>query len=276
MSAKEKLKKCFESFKQKINFTPKIALVLGTGLGALADEIEVKHTLAYDEVDGFPISTVEGHKGRFVFGCLKDIPIVIMQGRVHYYEGYTMQDVVMPIRLMRLMGAETLFLTNASGSVNIEFIPGDFMLIRDQITNFVPSPLIGENFNDFGPRFPDMTEIYDKELREIIKNTAEKLYIKLREGVYIQLTGPNYESPAEVKMCRLLGADTVGMSTGCEAIAARHAGFKVCGISCVSNLGCGISDKPLAHEEVMESMNASAPKFKELIKNSIVNICKEK
>lgn len=270
-----KLYDCYKSVREKTDFKPKIALVLGSGLGAFADEIDVKKTLDYKEIENFPVSTVAGHKGRFVFGYIENIPVVIMQGRVHYYEGYPMQSVVLPARLMTLMGAEILFLTNASGSVNLDYHAGDFMLIKDHISNFIPNPLIGANYDKQGPRFPDMSGIYDNELRNIIKNTAKELDIPLREGVYIQLTGPSYESPAEIKMCRTLGADAVGMSTACEAIAARHAGIKICGISCVSNLGCGISETPLNHEEVMEAADKSAPLFKKLIRASIINISKK-
>lgn len=275
MTPEEKLNKCCESFKSRIDFKPLVGLILGSGLGALAEEIDVKYTLNYEEIEGFPLSTVPGHKGRFVFGYIEEVPVVIMQGRVHYYEGYPMQDVVLPTRLMRKMGAEVLFLTNASGAANPSYSAGDFMLISDQIANFVPSPLIGANFDSLGVRFPDMSDIYSKELRTAVKNTADELGIKLQEGVYIQLTGPNFESPSEVKMCRLLGADAIGMSTACEAIAANHAGMKVVGISCVANLGCGLTDTPLTHKEVIEAADKAAPLFKKLIKASIVNIAKE-
>ncbi len=274
MTPVEKLQKCYESFRAKIDFVPEVALILGSGLGALADEIDVSATLNYDEIDGFPRSTVPGHKGRFVFGYMDGVPVVIMQGRVHYYEGYSMQDVVLPTRLMKMMGAKVLFVTNASGGVNPSFSAGDFMLITDQIANFVPSPLIGANFEDLGTRFPDMSEIYDKDLRDIVISSAESLGIKLQQGVYIQLTGPNFESPAEVRMCRTLGADAVGMSTACETIAANHAGMKICGISCVANLGCGLTENPLTHKEVMEAADKAAPLFKKLIRTSIVNIHK--
>ncbi len=272
ITAKEKLQKCYESFKAKIDFVPEIAIILGSGLGALADEIDVEAVLDYGEIEGFPQSTVPGHKGRFVFGYMDGVPVVIMQGRVHYYEGYSMQDVVLPTRLMKMMGAKVLFVTNASGGVNPSFSAGDFMLITDQIANFVPSPLIGANFEDLGTRFPDMSEIYDKDLREVVINTAKELDIKLQQGVYIQLTGPNFESPAEVRMCRTLGADAVGMSTACETIAANHAGMKICGISCVANLGCGLTENPLTHKEVMEAADKAAPLFKKLIRASVVNI----
>lgn len=267
----ERLLKCFESFKSKIDFSPKLALVLGSGLGGYADEIKVSYTLDYSEIDGFPVSTVTGHKGRFVFGYVENVPVVIMQGRVHYYEGYPMEDVVLPIRLMKMMGAEILFLTNAAGGVNYSFECGDFMLINDQIC-MAPSPLIGENLDELGPRFPDMSEIYNKELRNIIKSAARQLDIPLREGVYIQLTGPNYESPSEIRMVRTMGADAVGMSTCCEAIAANHMGMKTVGISCISNLACGVSSRPLSHAEVQETADRVAPLFKKLITASIVKI----
>lgn len=273
-NVKEKLFKCYDSFKEKIDFKPEIAIILGSGLGALADEIDVKAVLNYSEIEGFPKSTVPGHKGRFVFGYMDGVPVVIMQGRVHYYEGYPMSDVVLPTRLMKLMGARVLFLTNASGGVNFGFNAGDFMLINDQISTFIPSPLIGPNIDELGTRFPDMSEIYDKDLRDIIKKTAKNLDIKLQEGVYIQLKGPNFESPAEIRMCRILGADAVGMSTACEAIAANHMGMKICGISCVANLGCGMTENPLTHKEVMEAADKAAPLFKKLIRGSVVNIAK--
>ena len=271
----DKLTKCYECFRSKINFTPKIALVLGSGLGNYASRIRVVSTLDYHDIDGFPVSTVPGHQGRFIFGYVEDVPVVCMQGRVHYYEGYPMEDVVLPIRLMKLMGAEVLFLTNASGGINANYHAGDFMLIRDQIASFVPSPLIGANIDELGVRFPDMSDIYDHRLRLTIRRTAARLDIPLQEGVYIQLTGPNYESPAEVQMCKALGADAVGMSTACEAIAANHMGMHICGISCISNLACGISDQPLNHKEVQEVADRKAPVFEQLVTGCILDIAAE-
>lgn len=272
--AYERLLKCYQCFKDKINFKPEVALVLGSGLGDYADTIRVEAVLDYHDIEGFPVSTVSGHKGRFVFGYIGDVPVVIMQGRVHYYEGYSMEDVVLPTRLMKMMGARVLFLTNASGSVNYDYKAGDFMMITDQISNFVPSPLIGPNEEMLGERFSDMSEIYRKDLCEIIRGAAADLQIPLQEGTYIQLSGPNFETPHEVKMCRILGGDAVGMSTACEAIAANHMGMKVCGISCISNLGCGMTDQPLSAEEVKETADRVAPLFKQLITESIVRIGK--
>ncbi|GLB32692.1 purine nucleoside phosphorylase [Lacrimispora amygdalina] len=268
----EKLLSCLKSVREKTDFVPEVALILGSGLGEYAEEIEVAATIDYKDIEGFPVSTVAGHKGRFIFGYVNKVPVVIMQGRVHYYEGYPMTDVVLPTRLMGLMGAKILFLTNASGGVNKEFKPGDFMLLKDHIATFVPSPLIGANIGELGTRFPDMSDIYRKELRAVIKEAAKEEGIELQEGVYLQLTGPAYESPAEVQMCRILGADAVGMSTACEAVAANHMGMKVCGISCITNMACGIIDQPLSHVEVQETADRVAPLFKKLITASITKL----
>ena len=261
----EKLEMCYRSVRKKVQFIPKVALVLGSGLGDYAETMQIEQVLDYADIQGFPVSTVPGHKGRFVFGYVAEVPIVAMQGRVHYYEGYPMEDVVLPIRLMKKLGAEILFLTNAAGGVNYEFAAGDFMLITDQIASFVPSPLIGENIEELGVRFPDMSAIYDKDLQQLIKMTAKEQNIILKEGDYLQFTGPAYESPQEVKMARILGADAVGMSTACEAIAANHMGMRICGISCISNLACGMTDAPLSHKEVQETADAKAPLFQKLV-----------
>lgn len=269
----ERLEKCLEVFKERITFRPEIALILGSGLGDFAETIEIKETLDYKELPGFPCSTVQGHKGRFVFGNCSGVPVVIMQGRVHYYEGYSMEDVVMPVRLMRLMGARALILTNAAGGVNWQFRAGDLMLINDHIC-LAPSPLIGENPEELGVRFPDMSEVYSLRFREAVKSAARALDIPLREGVYIQLTGPQYETPSEVRMVRIMGADAVGMSTACEAVAARHCGLETVGISCISNLACGVSNKPLSHAEVQETADLAAPRFKALVTRAVSDIHK--
>ncbi len=270
----EKLQKCYKSVREKSDFEPEVALILGSGLGDYADSIHVHSVLDYKDIEGFPVSTVKGHKGRFVFGYIDDIPVVIMQGRVHYYEGYPITDVVLPTRLMKMLGAKVLLLTNAAGGVNHNFKSGDFMMITDHISNFVPSPLIGENIEELGVRFPDMSHVYDLDLQEVIRKTAKESNIPIQEGVYIQFTGPNFETPHEVKMGRILGADAVGMSTACEAMAAKHMGMKVCGISCISNLCAGMTDQPLTHEEVQETADRVAPLFKQLITDSIKNIAK--
>ncbi len=271
----EKLTRCYESVRKKINFRPAVALVLGSGLGDYAETIRVEAELSYGEIAEFPVSTVPGHDGKFIFGYVGEVPVVCMKGRVHYYEGYSISDVVLPVRLMRLMGAEILFLTNASGGVNPAFGAGDLMLICDQIACFVPNPLIGPNVERLGVRFPDMSEIYDKRLQEIIRGCAENEGIALQEGVYLQLTGPAYESPAEVRMLHLMGADAVGMSTAVEAIAANHAGMKICGISCVCNPAAGLSPVPLTHEEVQDAANQAAPLFRRLVTASILQFGQE-
>ena len=271
----EKLLRCYDSVKEKITFEPKVALVLGSGLGDYAVSIRVEAELPYGEIEGFPVSTVPGHDGKFIFGYVGEVPVVCMKGRVHYYEGYPISDVVLPTRLMYLMGARVLFLTNASGGVNPDYKAGDLMLMTDHIACFVPNPLMGENAPELGVRFPDMSEIYDNDLRQIIKDCAQKENIPLQEGVYLQLTGPSYESPAEVRMLKALGADAVGMSTAVEAIAANHLGMKICGISCVCNPAAGLSPQPLTHEEVQEAANKTAPLFKKLVTETILKIGQE-
>ena len=270
----EKLIRCYDSVRKQIDFTPQVALVLGSGLGDYAESIRVEATLDYHDIEGFPVSTVPGHKGQFIFGYVGDVPVVCMQGRVHYYEGYPMSDVVLPARLMKLMGAQVLFLTNAAGGVQLGMHSGDLMLITGQIASFVPSPLIGANLDELGPRFPDMSEIYNRDLIQIVRKCAAELSIDLKEGTYLQFTGPAYESPQEVAMARSLGADAVGMSTACEAVAANHMGMKIVGISCISNMACGISPVPLSHKEVQEAADKVAPQFKALVTRTIEEIGK--
>lgn len=273
MSSSNKIKtsvdQVIKQIRAKTDFIPQLALILGSGLGALADEIDATCIVDYNDLDGFPVSTVEGHKGRFVFGTIGDVRVVIMQGRVHYYEGYTMQEVVMPVRVMAGLGAKILFITNASGGMNTTFNAGDLMLITDQISSFVPSPLIGENVDEWGTRFPSMNGIYDRELREIIEGSAEENKIRLRKGVYLQTTGPQYESPAEVSMFRSLGGDAVGMSSAVEAITARHMDMRVCGVSCITNMAGGTETTPITHEEVKETADRVADEFKRLVTGSI-------
>ncbi len=271
-SVYEKIKTCLASVREKTDFVPEVAMILGSGLGDYADGIKIETTIDYTDIEGFPTSTVAGHKGRFVFGYVGEVPVVIMQGRVHYYEGYPMTDVVLPTRLMGLMGAKKLVLTNAAGGVNLDYKPGDFMLITDHITTGIPSPLIGPNLDELGARFPDMSEVYSVRMRNVIKAEAKKLGIGLREGVYVQFTGPAYETPAEIRMCRAWGGDAVGMSTACEALAACHMGMEVCGISCITNLAAGMSGQQLDHKEVQETADRVAVQFKELITAVVTNI----
>lgn len=268
----DRVTKCLECVRSKTDFVPRVALILGSGLGDFAEQIDTVASVDYSEIEGFPQSTVIGHKGRFVFGYIEKTPVVIMQGRVHYYEGYTMEDVVLPVRLMHAMGAETLFLTNAAGGLGNGFRCGDLMLIVDHISCFVPNPLLGPNDEELGTRFPDMSDVYDRDLREVILDTGMELNINLKQGVYMQLTGPSYETPAEIRMCKTLGASAVGMSTAVEAVVANHMKMKICGISFISNLAAGISETSLSHEEVKAAGDAVAPKFQALVKKVIAKL----
>lgn len=267
-----KLINCRDCIRSITDFQPEIGIILGSGLGALAEDVENPIIINYSDIPGFPVSTVPGHQGRFVMGTLGGAPVMVMQGRVHYYEGYPISDVVLPTRLMCLMGIRVLYLTNASGGIDADFEAGDFMMITDHVLSFFPNPLIGPNIDELGPRFPDMTEVYDKKLRRILADTADDLAIPLKSGVYAQLTGPSFETPAEIQMFKALGISAVGMSTACEAVAARHMGVRVCGISCVCNKAAGISPTPLSHAEVMEASAKAAPLFRRLITKSVENI----
>ena len=265
----EKLVNCYNSVREKIDFVPDVAIVLGSGLGDYGKEIKVVAELDYHDIEGFPVSTVLGHAGKFIFGYVGETKVVCMQGRVHLYEGYPISDVVLPTRLMKMLGAKILFLTNASGGVNPTFKAGDFMMMTDHISTFAPNPLIGANIEELGTRFPDMSEIYDKDLRDVIEETAEENGIEIKKGIYAQLTGPSFESPAEIQMFHKLGIDAVGMSTVVEAIAANHMGMKICCISFISNLAAGMNPNPLTHEEVQEAANEAAPRFKKLVTEAV-------
>ena len=263
------LEKWVRAVREVTDFTPEIGIVLGSGLGDFARLVDRKAEVSYDSLPGFPVSTVAGHAGKLIFGYVRSVPVVVMQGRVHNYEGYSMEQVVAPIRLMGLLGAKKLLLTNAAGGVNTSFTPGDLMLITDHISAFVPSPLRGENPQELGPRFPDMSRVYDKEMGRAVLEAGEKLGESLQQGVYLQWQGPNYETPAEIRMFRTLGADAVGMSTVCEAIAARHMGLRVCAVSCITNMACGILTQPLSHEEVQQTANRVKDKFQALVLESL-------
>ena len=272
IDAYKKLTDSLAYIRSVTDFQPEIGLILGSGLGALADEVEDAIIVKYSDIPNFPVSTVPGHEGRFVMGYLGGAPVIVMQGRVHYYEGYPVQDVVLPARLMGLLGIKVLFLTNASGGIDPDFEAGDFMLITDHVMSYFPNPLIGPNLDKLGPRFPDMTRVYDPDLGDILNATSQSLRIPLRPGVYVQLTGPSFETPAEIAMLGNMGISAVGMSTACEAVAANHMGVRVCGISFIANKAAGISPTPLSHAEVMEASRKAAPLFKKLITKSITNI----
>ncbi|MBD3109599.1 purine-nucleoside phosphorylase [Bacillus sp. AGMB 02131] len=266
----ESAKQSAQYIQSKITATPEIGLILGSGLGILADEIENAVAIPYSEIPNFPVSTVHGHAGQLVIGQLSGKTVIAMQGRFHHYEGYSMDKVTFPVRVMKLLGVEKLIVTNAAGGVNKGFTPGDLMLITDHI-NFMSNPLIGANDERFGPRFPDMSSAYDKEFQQLARKVAADLNIEIQEGVYLGLTGPTYETPAEIRMIRTLGGDAVGMSTVPEVIVANHSSMRVLGISCITNMAAGILNQPLNHEEVIETTEKVKSTFllyvKELVKN---------
>ena len=271
----QRLLKCMATIRKITDFQPEIALVLGSGLGGYAEKMQVVSEIAYKDIEGFPVSTVEGHDGRFLFGYVADVPVVLMKGRVHYYEGYDITEVVMPIRLMGMLGAKTLILTNAAGGINIDYRPGDLMLITDHISSLMPNPLRGANIAELGVRFPDMSCVYEKNLCDIVRQSAKTSGLDLKEGVYLQTPGPSYETSTEIKMYRGWGADAVGMSTVCEAIAARHMGMNICGISCITNMAAGLLDQPLNHEEVQENANRVKTDFEQLVTEIIASVGKQ-
>ena len=272
----EKINHCLEQIRSKTDFEPLMAVVLGSGLGGYASKMEVVCEIPYSEIDGFPVSTVQGHDGRFLFGYVEGVLIVAMKGRVHFYEGYAIDDVVLPIRTMGLLGAKYILLTNAAGGIDLDFEPGDLMLIEDHISSFIRSPLIGENIEELGVRFPDMSRVYDLKLCECIRRAASSEGIDIKEGTYLQTSGPQFETPTEIKMFRTLGASAVGMSTVVEAIAAHHMGLRVCGISCISNMAAGILDQPLTHSEVQITADKVAHKFERLVSGLIKEVSKLK
>lgn len=255
--------------KSKVNFKAEIGIILGSGLGILAAELSDPIAVPYKEIPHFPVSTVMGHEGQFVFGDLGGKPVVCMQGRFHFYEGYEMKDVTLPVSVMKKLGVSTLLVTNAAGGVNEKFAPGDLMLIEDHINLSGVNPLRGKNDDEAGPRFPDMSEAYNGELRETALSAAKELNIDMKKGVYAGLSGPSFETPAEIRYLRIIGADAVGMSTVPEVIVANHAGMRVLGISCITNMAAGILKTKLNHQEVMDTANIVREKFVSLIKRIV-------
>lgn len=258
-------KNAAEFIQKRIDVRPTVGLILGSGLGDVVDTIEDPIFIDYKDIPGFPKTTVPGHKGRFVVGRCQGKEIIAAQGRFHYYEGYDMEQVVLPVRTMKILGVQTLIITNSAGGINPDFSPGDLMVIRDHINMSGVNPLRGRNMDDLGPRFPDMTYAYTPDLRRLVMDTAKEMGLKVREGVYAMMPGPSYETPAEIRMLQRLGADAVGMSTVPEVIAAVHAGVKVVGISCITNMAAGLLDKPLTHEEVIETAGQAARDFARLL-----------
>jgi purine-nucleoside phosphorylase len=243
-----------------------VAIVLGSGLGAFAEDLTDAVTIPYAEIPGFARSTVEGHAGRLVIGKSGQVAIAAMQGRFHFYEGYSLEEVTFPTRVLKLLGVHTLVLTNAAGTLNIEFTPGSLMVISDHLNLLADNPLRGENDSRFGPRFPDLSSVYTLELQSLVIDEARAMGLEMRRGVYASLAGPSYETPAEIHMLRKLGADAVGMSTVPEAIVARHMSMRVIGISCITNLAAGVSDEPVDHSQVMATGERVRAEFGELLK----------
>lgn len=251
---------------------PETALILGSGLGVMVENMDDKKIIPYNEVPHFPVSTVKGYAGELVYGHINYTPVLVMNGRCHYYEGYSMEEITFPIRVFAKMGVKNIILTNASGAVNLNYMPGDFMIINDHINLSGVSPLRGKNFDEIGPRFPDMTNVYDKEIINTIYTICRELALPINEGVYAYLQGPNFETPAEIKMLRTLEVDAVGMSTVPEAIVARHAGLKVAGISCITNMAAGILNRTLSHDEVKETAEKVREQFVMLIQKLVASL----
>lgn len=258
--------------KEQIPFEPQVGMILGSGLGVLAEEVENPVIIPYERIPNFPVSTVEGHAGRLVIGTLEGKRVLVMQGRFHFYEGYKMDELTLPVRAMKLLGIETVLVTNAAGGVNENFHVGDLMFIRDHINMMGSNPLIGRNYEEFGPRFPDLTHAYDPELIVLGEQVAERLGIPVQKGVYVAMSGPSYETPAEIKAVRRWGADAVGMSTVPEVIVARHMMMRVLGISCITNMAAGVLPQPLRHEEVMETAEITKPKFIQLVRGILKEV----
>ncbi|MCT8138796.1 purine-nucleoside phosphorylase [Anaerobacillus sp. CMMVII] len=265
----EKAKETAGFIQGKIQTEPTIGLILGSGLGELANEIEESVVIPYDEIPNFPVSTVEGHAGQLVIGKLNEKIVIAMQGRFHFYEGYSMQEVTFPVRVMKLLGVETIVVTNACGGMNSAFAPGDLMIITDHINMTGANPLIGPNESEFGPRFPDMSSAYTREYVPVLEEVAKEIGIQIQKGVYVSVSGPTYMSAAELIMLRKIGGDVVGMSTVPEVIVARHMDMKVVGISCITDMAIGEELEGVTHEQVVEVANRTKPKFIKLIKETL-------
>ena len=265
MTNYEKIKAAAEYIRQRVSIRPTIGLVLGSGLGGYADTLEDAVRIPYSQIPNFPVPTIQGHSGALVFGRKCGQEVVVLQGRIHYYEGLPQQEITLPIRVLAALGVKTVVLTNACGGVNLNFQPGDLMLISDHINYSGGNPLIGPNMDEFGPRFPDMSDLYTAALRTQIKEKAQEAGIPLQEGVYAMYSGPSYETPAEIRMFRVMGADTVGMSTVPEAIVAGHCGMQVVGVSCITNMAAGVLPVKLSHEEVTETATRVRAVFQKLV-----------
>ncbi len=267
-----KINEARDYIKGRIDFVPEIGLILGSGLGVMGEEVEDKIIIEYSDIPNFPVSTVEGHKSRFIFGTLGGKKVAVMQGRFHYYEGYHIQQTVFPVWVMKALGISKMIVTNAAGGVNTSFHAGDLMLIRDHINFACVNPLIGPNIEEFGPRFPDMSNAYSKRMSEIALQCAKEIGMIMQEGTYMYLTGPTYETPAEIRALRVLGSDAVGMSTVPEVVVANHCGVEVMGISCITNMAAGILDQPLSHHEVVETAEAVKVNFIKLLKSILERV----
>ncbi|MFA5524259.1 MAG: purine-nucleoside phosphorylase [Tissierellales bacterium] len=272
MNLVEKITETTDFLVGKAKRKPKIGIILGSGLGLLGDEVADADIIKYEDIPNFPVSTVQGHKNQLAIGTLEGKDVVVMQGRFHYYEGYPIEQVTFPVRVLKALGVDTLIITNAAGGVNQDYSPGNLMVIGDHINFTFDNPLIGENYEELGPRFPDMSQAYDKSLIDLAFKSAQILNINLRQGVYMWNSGPTYETPAEVRVASILGADAVGMSTVPEVITAVHGGMKVLGISCITNMASGILDQPLNHSEVIETSERVKDDFISLIKEILKRI----
>ncbi|MFC7441040.1 purine-nucleoside phosphorylase [Laceyella putida] len=269
MTTRAQISEAAQFIRENTKVTPRIGLILGSGLGILADEIEDARHIPYQDIPHFPVSTVEGHAGELIIGDLEGTPVLVMAGRFHLYEGHDAAKVSFPIRVMKELGIDYLLVTNAAGGINESYEAGNLMLIKDHINMMFRNPLIGPNDPDLGVRFPDMSNAYDVELRELAHRVAKEQGVQLKEGVYAAVLGPSYETPAEIRMLRTLGGDAVGMSTVPEVIVARHAGIRVLGISCITNMAAGILPQPLSHDEVMETANQVKGMFIRLVKGLV-------